>query len=209
MLPLNNNTIAHWTVFIRILLVFVIIYLFGLPSFFANLTAVLLLIIAAILDGVDGYLARKYNASSLVGGMLDTLGDRITENVLLIFFACERLIPFYVPVVFVARSLTSDFIRFLWVRQQVSTFAMQTSKLGMILVSSKTSRVIYLMAKIGLFLAGGILICLKRLTVYPSMVARLADILWTGAIILLVLSLVRFFLLVYDSRELLARELGG
>ncbi|MFH2145818.1 MAG: CDP-alcohol phosphatidyltransferase family protein, partial [Candidatus Omnitrophota bacterium] len=163
----------------------------------------------AILDGVDGYLARKYNASSLVGGMLDTLGDRITENVLLIFFACERLIPFYVPVVFVARSLTSDFIRFLWVKQQVSTFAMQTSKLGMILVSSKTSRVIYLMAKIGLFLLGGVIISLQRLVAYSALVARLADILWTGSIILLVLSLVRFSLLVYDSRELLARELGG
>ncbi|MBU0633581.1 MAG: CDP-alcohol phosphatidyltransferase family protein [Candidatus Omnitrophica bacterium] len=207
MVPLNNNTIAHWTVFIRILLVFVVIFLFTLPSFFANVAGVLLLIVAAVLDGVDGYLARKYNASSLVGGMLDTLGDRITENVLLIFFACERLIPFYVPIVFVARSLTSDFIRFLWVKQQVSTFAMQTSKLGRILVSSKTSRVIYLMAKIGLFLLGGVIISLERLAAYPDMVARLGNILWSGAIILLAFNLVRFFLLLYDSRELLQKEL--
>ncbi|MCP4650992.1 MAG: CDP-alcohol phosphatidyltransferase family protein [PVC group bacterium] len=208
MLKWLTNNIAHTIVFIRIILVFIVLVLFSMPSFTHNIIGVILLGVAAILDGVDGYLARKNNTSSLVGGMLDTLGDRITENLLLIFFAFVRLIPIYVPLIFIARSLISDFIRFLWVRQGISTFSMHQSKLGKALVASKFSRIAYLILKIAIFFLGGIVISLQSLSGTEITLSYLKIILYSGANILLATNLIRFCLLVYDSRIILRQELS-
>ena len=49
--------------------------------------ALALTIIAFALDGVDGYVARKFNQSSEWGSVLDIMGDRIVELSYWIVFA--------------------------------------------------------------------------------------------------------------------------
>ena len=50
--------------------------------------AFILTIIVIWMDGLDGYVARKFNESSKFGALLDILGDRVVENVYWITFAC-------------------------------------------------------------------------------------------------------------------------
>ena len=49
--------------------------------------ALALTIIAFALDGVDGYVARKFHEESKFGALLDIMGDRIVENTYWILFA--------------------------------------------------------------------------------------------------------------------------
>ncbi|MEA3332627.1 MAG: CDP-diacylglycerol--glycerol-3-phosphate 3-phosphatidyltransferase [Pseudomonadota bacterium] len=61
----------------RILIVPLIIVLLYFDSRWLNLFTALLVVLAAITDGLDGYLARKYNFESTLGKLLDPLADKI------------------------------------------------------------------------------------------------------------------------------------
>ena len=63
----------------RIFVAFVAIALLFKHTTCAYVWAVILTIIAFIMDGVDGYVARKFNQSSEWGSVLDIMGDRIVE----------------------------------------------------------------------------------------------------------------------------------
>jgi CDP-diacylglycerol--glycerol-3-phosphate 3-phosphatidyltransferase len=61
----------------RILTVPLIIVLLYSNNRWLNLLTALLLVLAAITDGLDGYLARKYNNESTLGRLLDPLADKL------------------------------------------------------------------------------------------------------------------------------------
>ncbi len=74
--------------------------------------AALALTIGAIaLDGVDGYLARRFNLATPLGAQLDILGDRVIENIFFIYFAVCGQISLWVPVIFFVRGTLADFLR--------------------------------------------------------------------------------------------------
>lgn len=206
-----RNT-ANLIVLIRILLVFLIIGLFNSVHLIYNIFGLIFLILIAVLDWLDGYLARVLNISSRIGGLLDTLGDRVTENLLLFFLAYKRLVPLWIPLIFVTRSFIADFIRYLSFTKGIDTFSINKSKLGFYIVASRTSRVAYLLYKILIFLAGGIIITLEsfisqRGHVVPSFVV-LKHLLLYGSVFLLIFNLIRFTFLVYDSRFVLKEQIA-
>lgn len=61
----------------RILAVPIIILLLYFDNRWLNLLTAVLIVIAAITDGLDGYMARKYNSESALGKLLDPLADKI------------------------------------------------------------------------------------------------------------------------------------
>ena len=61
----------------RILVVPLIIVLLYFDSRWLNLLTAILVVMAAITDGLDGYMARKYNFESTLGKLLDPLADKI------------------------------------------------------------------------------------------------------------------------------------
>ncbi|MBN2809124.1 MAG: CDP-diacylglycerol--glycerol-3-phosphate 3-phosphatidyltransferase [Deltaproteobacteria bacterium] len=61
----------------RILIVPLIIVLLYFDNRWLNLLTALLVVLAAITDGLDGYMARKYNFESTLGKLLDPLADKI------------------------------------------------------------------------------------------------------------------------------------
>lgn len=197
------KNIANLVVFFRILLVFLIIALFSQDLFSCRVAALIVLIITALLDGIDGYIARKLQISSKIGSLLDTLGDRITENLLLIFFAYKQLIPLAIPLIFVARSFMADFVRAQNFQRGISTFEINTSGLGQVFVSSKISRVTYLIGKIIVFFLGGIILTLEAypFKTDPVLIPGLRIAIYWGAVFILTFNVLRFILLVYDSRE--------
>lgn len=61
-----------------------------------------------VLDGVDGYIARKRNEVSETGAVLDTLADRVIENTFWIYFSVAGLLPVWMPIVVMCRGFGSD-----------------------------------------------------------------------------------------------------
>ena len=61
----------------RILIVPLIIVLLYFDGRWLNLLTAILIVLAAITDGLDGHFARKYNCESTLGQLLDPLADKI------------------------------------------------------------------------------------------------------------------------------------
>ena len=70
-----------------------------------------LIIFIFVSDGLDGYIARKRNETSLFGALFDIAGDRIVELTLWIVAADIDLVPIWVPLVFIIRGVIVDTIR--------------------------------------------------------------------------------------------------
>lgn len=102
-----------------------------------------LLIIIFALDGVDGYVARKRNEESLFGSIFDIAADRIVENVLWLVLMDLDLVPVWVPVVFIIRSLFVDSIRSHVAAQGQTPFGMMQSNIGRFLVAGRFMRIFY------------------------------------------------------------------
>ena len=72
--------------------------------------ALLVFILAAISDGLDGYIARRFKQRTELGTVLDPIADKIlilsafiSFSVVKIFPGSERL-PLYVPIVIISRD---------------------------------------------------------------------------------------------------------
>ena len=78
---------ANFISIFRIFVAFFAIYLLFINTTWAYILAFLFTVIAFILDGVDGWVARKFNESSQLGSVLDIMGDRIVEASYWIIFA--------------------------------------------------------------------------------------------------------------------------
>jgi CDP-diacylglycerol--glycerol-3-phosphate 3-phosphatidyltransferase len=79
---MNMITLINLITISRILLAAVIFVLLTLNE--GYLAALILFLIASITDYLDGYLARKYNAVSALGEILDPIADKILILFLLI-----------------------------------------------------------------------------------------------------------------------------
>lgn len=109
---------------------------------------VLLLIILFVTDGLDGYVARKRNETSLFGAMFDIAGDRIVELTMWIVLADLNMVPIWVPLVFVVRGTIVDTIRASQASShRQSPFSMVGSRLGRWLVAGKFMRSFYAVLK--------------------------------------------------------------
>ena len=73
--------------------------------------AIALTLIAVLLDGVDGFVARRFQLATPMGAQLDILGDRVLENLFFTAFAVAGLISLWVPVTFFVRGAVTDFLR--------------------------------------------------------------------------------------------------
>jgi CDP-diacylglycerol---glycerol-3-phosphate 3-phosphatidyltransferase len=197
---INKNLLRNLPNFITLARVVLIFYAISCLFYNGSIWGIIALLAAFLLDGVDGVLARKLAVDNKVGSFTDTLGDRITENTLLVFLAYKRLIPLFVPLIFISRSFISDFIRFLAFQKGIGTFLINTSCLGRSLVASKTSRTVYLFLKFSVFILGAFII------VYPDIEISkliLPKIIFYAAVIATLVNLLRFMALLFDARKIL------
>ena len=100
-MDIKNNT-ANIVSISRVFIAFIAIGLLFVKTQPAYIWALVLTIIAFIMDGVDGYIARKYNQSSELGSVLDIMGDRIVEASYWIVFAVLGWINIIFPLICVA-----------------------------------------------------------------------------------------------------------
>lgn len=99
-----------------------------------------------ILDGIDGIVARKINATSDFGAFFDIACDRIIELTYIALFVCLYWIPFWVLLVFLVRGIFVDGIRGFALKEGKTAFgekSMMTTKIGIFLTSSRFMRFSY------------------------------------------------------------------
>jgi CDP-diacylglycerol--glycerol-3-phosphate 3-phosphatidyltransferase len=147
----------------------VVVMVYSLEPAWQILT-VALLIVVFVTDGVDGYIARKFNESSKFGAMFDIACDRIVELTMWIVFVDIELVPLWVPLVFIVRGVIVDSIRSTQaIEHRRSPFSMLESRLGQMLVGGKFMRIFYAVLKAVTF-------CWLMLTyALPAIVPQLWD----------------------------------
>lgn len=146
---------ANFITIFRIFLVFIAVYLLFIDSSAAYIWALFLTIIAFILDGVDGYVARKFNETSKLGAVLDIMSDRIVENVFWVTFAVLGWLSIVFPLIALVRSFVVDSLRSVAMEKGYTAFgdsSMQSSKIGYFICSSKFARISYAVAKVLAFI---------------------------------------------------------
>jgi CDP-diacylglycerol--glycerol-3-phosphate 3-phosphatidyltransferase len=110
-----------------------------------------LLVALFLMDGIDGYVARRRREATDLGAVLDIAVDRTVENVLWIAFMRLDLVSFWVPVVFLVRSFLVDGVRGVALSRGKPGFSMMHSPWGRFLVASRFMRAFYGLAKVVTF----------------------------------------------------------
>ena len=70
-----------------------------------NWTALILVAVCAVSDGVDGWLAKRFNWTSQLGKVLDPLADKLLLVALFLTGAWINLLPWWLTAVVVARDV--------------------------------------------------------------------------------------------------------
>lgn len=86
----------------RLILVPVIIYLIGNQAFEA---AFWVFVAAGISDGVDGFIARRFNFKTTLGAYLDPVADKALLVSIFVSLGMQELIPNWLVIVVVSRDV--------------------------------------------------------------------------------------------------------
>ncbi len=90
----------------RLLLVPLIVWMYFDDNIkFHFLFAFILVVVSAVTDVVDGYIARKYNMVTDLGKVLDPIADKLTQFVVIICLACDYPLMTVVAVIIFAKEI--------------------------------------------------------------------------------------------------------
>ncbi|MBN1264386.1 MAG: CDP-alcohol phosphatidyltransferase family protein [Anaerolineales bacterium] len=140
--------LANWITLSRYPLLLIFIVLIYSRNAAATLVSVPLLLIAILLDSVDGYIARSNKITSMMGSVLDIALDRTYELVLWIILLHLGMVPVAIPLIVVIRTVMTDALRSLGVSEGKRPFDQQEGSLGSFLVKSPWMRSSYGFSKI-------------------------------------------------------------
>lgn len=123
------NTANKITI-LRILLipVFMIVLMFK-PSLYCDIAAAVIFVIAAATDGVDGYVARKYNQITDFGKFIDPLADKLLVATALICLVEMGRISAWMAVIIIAREFIVTSLRIVAMSKGVVIAAEMTGKI--------------------------------------------------------------------------------
>lgn len=150
-----KNNLANIVSISRIFVAFAAIALLYEKTSWAYILAFVLTAVAFAMDGLDGYIARKFNQSSEWGSVLDILGDRIVEISYWIVFAVMGWISIIFPLICVTRAFTTDGIRSVALSKGFTAFGektMQSTSWGKFICASRFMRISYAVAKVAAFM---------------------------------------------------------
>ena len=157
---------ANFISIFRIFVMFVAVYLIYAceGDTIAYVWALALTIIAFSLDGLDGYVARKFHEESKFGALLDIMGDRIVENTYWILFAIMGWLNILLPLIAITRGFITDTIRSAAMEHGLTPFGMQVNPICKFITGSKFMRMSYAVAKVLAF----VLIIAAKVPVCPN-----------------------------------------
>lgn len=144
------NFISIFRIFVMFFAVYLIYSFEG--SVNAYIWALILTIIAFSLDGVDGWVARKFHEESKFGALLDIMGDRIVENTYWILFAVMGWLNILFPLIAITRGFITDTIRSAAMEKGLTPFGMQVNPICKWITGSRFMRITYAVAKVLAFI---------------------------------------------------------
>lgn len=84
-----------------------------------NYIALVLFIVAALTDALDGHIARKYNLITNFGKFMDPLADKLLVCSALICFVEKHMIPVWIVIIIIAREFIISGFRLVAAEQQI------------------------------------------------------------------------------------------
>ena len=108
---MKNMNLPNKLTILRILLVPFIILCFYLPPSWGMWVAVVLFIVAAITDTVDGRYARAHNMVTDFGKFMDPIADKLLVNSVLVMLTAQGKVPPVVTILFIAREFVISGLR--------------------------------------------------------------------------------------------------
>lgn len=188
------NFISIFRIFVMFLAVYLIYTQVGNTQ--AYVWALILTILAFALDGVDGWVARKFNEVSKFGALLDIMGDRIVENTYWVLFAVMGWLNIIFPLIALTRGFITDTIRSAAMEKGLTPFGMQENPVCKWITGSKFMRISYAVAKVLAF----VLIVTAQI---PNI--AYADTLWSiaywTAVIAIVFCVVRGLPVILEAKK--------
>lgn len=107
-----KKALPNWLTYFRIGLIPVFVGLLSFPSDLNIRIALIIFVVAALTDAVDGYLARRWDAVTDLGKLLDPLADKILVMSALVMMVgmrgelyAEPWVPAWIVVLVLAREL--------------------------------------------------------------------------------------------------------
>jgi CDP-diacylglycerol--glycerol-3-phosphate 3-phosphatidyltransferase len=97
--------------------------------------ALIIFIIAALTDALDGYIARKYNLITTFGKFIDPVADKMLVTAAVVAMVQLSLLPAWVVVIFICREFVVLGLRVIAAEQGVVLAAGASGKLKMIVQS--------------------------------------------------------------------------
>ena len=67
--------------------------------------SIIFFLVAAITDGLDGFLARKMSWQTSLGKMLDPVADKLLLSGTIFILWVNQFIPFYIFIIFISRDV--------------------------------------------------------------------------------------------------------
>lgn len=95
-------TIPNWITLARLLLIAPMVYFLEVSG--GNAWALGLFLLASMTDWVDGYLARKWNQTSVLGALLDPLADKMLVTGALSGLVHQGLVPAWAVTLVLSRE---------------------------------------------------------------------------------------------------------
>lgn len=95
----------------RMVLTIPVVVLILIDQSVAYLAATGLFVVAAVSDGLDGRLARKYHVVSNTGVFLDLTADKVFIGAILIALVQVGLVPAWIPIIIVSREFVVSGLR--------------------------------------------------------------------------------------------------
>ncbi len=192
------NFITIFRVFLMFIAVWLIMYKTNSSS--AYVWALVLTILAFSLDGLDGYVARKFHEESKLGALLDIMSDRIVENTYWILFAVMGWLSVWFAFIALTRGFVTDAIRSAAMEKGLTPFGMQRNPICKWITGSKFMRITYAVAKVLAF----IVIIAGQLPMLEVSVAwKLSEIGYWLAIVAIVLCVVRGLPVIIEAKSVL------
>lgn len=117
------KNIPNILTFIRLLLIFVYIFIFY--SFYEHtlLYALGIFLLSGLTDILDGRIARKYNLVTELGTLLDPLADKLMLITVLFTLFSINIIPLFIVIIVLAKELTMIIGAFLLYRKYDKTIS--------------------------------------------------------------------------------------
>jgi len=196
-----KKNLANIITLSRIFFVFIVVALLFCKE--CNLSYQIALFLTAILmwfDGLDGFVARKFNISTKLGALLDIMGDRIVENVFWVTFCALGWINPSIPIIVLTRGIVTDSLRTLAFEQGYTAFGsttMMQGKIAKFIVASNFCRFTYAVCKAVAFfflIAGH----MPHIYAYQDIVLKIGEI---CAIVSVVFCVLRGLPVVFESKR--------